>query len=105
MILTYRFRLKDQNKRNLLKGFAGQVNLVWNTCNEVIRENWRRSRKYTIDILPTAKAGGFTLGFDNIRSDILRRRSRNLRPLWGGRSKLLKQQRIKRLRSLLASYS
>jgi len=47
MILTYRFRLKDQNKRNLLKGFAGQVNLVWNTCNEAIRENWRRSRKYT----------------------------------------------------------
>jgi len=47
MILTYRFRLKDQNKKNLLKGFAGQVNLVWNTCNDVIRENWRRSRKYT----------------------------------------------------------
>jgi hypothetical protein len=23
------------------------VNLVWNVSNEVIRENWRRSRKYT----------------------------------------------------------
>ena len=26
---------------------AREVNFVWNVCNEVIRENWRRSRKYT----------------------------------------------------------
>lgn len=47
MILTFRFRIKDGNKRPLLKRLAGQVNFVWNACNEVIRQNWKRSRKYT----------------------------------------------------------
>jgi transposase len=47
MVLTYRYRLKDGNQRDHLKKLAGQVNLVWNVSNEVIRENWRRSRKYT----------------------------------------------------------
>ena len=47
MVLTYRYRLKDGNQRYQLKKLAGQVNLVWNVSNEVIRENWRRSRKYT----------------------------------------------------------
>ena len=46
-ILTYRFRLKDGNKAKVLKILAGQTNFAWNVCNEVIRENWRRSRKYT----------------------------------------------------------
>ncbi len=47
MVLTFRYRLKDGNQRVQLKKLAGQVNLVWNASNEVIRENWRRSRKYT----------------------------------------------------------
>lgn len=47
MFLTYRYRLKDGNQRNQLKKLAGQVNFVWNFSNEIIRENWRRSRKYT----------------------------------------------------------
>jgi hypothetical protein len=47
MVLTYRYRLKDGNQRDQLKKLSGQVNLVWNVSNEVIRENWRRSRKYT----------------------------------------------------------
>ena len=47
MVLTYRYRLKDSNQRDQLKRLAGQVNFVWNFSNEIIRENWRRSRKYT----------------------------------------------------------
>lgn len=47
MILTYRYRLKDSNRKALLKKLSGQVNFVWNFSNEVIRENWRRSRKTT----------------------------------------------------------
>ncbi len=47
MVLTYRYRLKDGKHREQLKKLSGQVNLVWNVSNEVIRENWRRSRKYT----------------------------------------------------------
>lgn len=47
MVLTYRYRLKDSNQRDKLKKLAGQVNFVWNFSNEIIRENWRRSRKYT----------------------------------------------------------
>ncbi|HET9238867.1 MAG TPA: transposase [Oligoflexus sp.] len=47
MVLTYRYRLKDGNQRSQLKRLSGQVNFVWNFSNEVMRENWRRSRKYT----------------------------------------------------------
>lgn len=47
MVLTFRYRLKDGNQRDKLKKLAGQVNFVWNFSNEIIRENWRRSRKYT----------------------------------------------------------
>jgi hypothetical protein len=47
MILAYRYRLKDGNHRAQLKKLSGQVNFVWNFSNEIIRENWRRSRKYT----------------------------------------------------------
>ena len=47
MVLTFRYRLKDGNQKGRLKTLAGQVNFVWNFANEVIRENWRRSRRYT----------------------------------------------------------
>jgi transposase len=47
MILTYRFRLKDGTKRDELKTLAGNVNYVWNFCNEVIRRRWQESRFYT----------------------------------------------------------
>jgi hypothetical protein len=47
MVFTYRYRLKDGSQKDLLKKLSGQVNFVWNFANEVIRENWRRSRKYT----------------------------------------------------------
>ena len=47
MILTYRFRLKDGNQKPKLKKLSSQVNLVWNFSNEIIRENWRRSRQVT----------------------------------------------------------
>lgn len=47
MLLTYRFRLKDGTKRKELKALAGNVNFVWNFCNEVIRRRWRESRFYT----------------------------------------------------------
>ena len=46
-VLTYRFRLKDGNKAKVLKALAGETNFAWNVCNDVIRENWKRSRKYT----------------------------------------------------------
>ena len=47
MVLTYRYRLKDGKQRDQLKKLAVQVNFVWNFSNEIIRDNWRRSRKYT----------------------------------------------------------
>lgn len=47
MITTYSYRLKDGNKRELLRGLAGEVNFVWNFSNEFIRSRWKASRKYT----------------------------------------------------------
>lgn len=46
-ILTYRFRLKDGSTSKNLKIMAGSVNFVWNYCNDVMRTNWKKSRKYT----------------------------------------------------------
>ena len=46
-ILTYKFRLKDGATAKKLKAMAGAVNFVWNYGNDVIRTNWRKSRKYT----------------------------------------------------------
>jgi putative transposase len=46
-IITYKFRLKDGNSIKKLKSMAGAVNFVWNYSNEIIRTNWKKSRKYT----------------------------------------------------------
>jgi hypothetical protein len=46
-ILTYKFRLKDGNTAKKLKAMAGAVNFVWNYGNDVMRTNWKKSRKYT----------------------------------------------------------
>jgi putative transposase len=46
-ILTYKFRLKDGTTSKKLKSMAGAVNFVWNFCNDIMRTNWKKSRKYT----------------------------------------------------------
>ena len=46
-IITYKYRLKDGNTAKKLKIMAGSVNYVWNFCNDVLRSNWKKSRKYT----------------------------------------------------------
>jgi transposase len=46
-ILTYKFRLKDGTTSKKLKGMAGAVNFVWNFSNDILRTNWKKSRKYT----------------------------------------------------------
>jgi putative transposase len=46
-ILTYKFRLKDGNTAKKLNAMAGAVNFVWNFSNDIIRTNWKKSRKYT----------------------------------------------------------
>jgi putative transposase len=42
-----RYRIKDSSKLNQLSRLSSQVNFVWNTCNDLIRKNWKESRKYT----------------------------------------------------------
>jgi len=56
-ILTYKFRLKDGNTAKKLKSMAGAVNYVWNFSNEIMRMNWKKSRKYTNekDLSPLTK--------------------------------------------------
>ena len=56
-ILTYKFRLKDGNTAKKLKTMAGAVNYVWNFSNDIMRMNWKKSRKYTNekDLSPLTK--------------------------------------------------
>ena len=42
-----RYRIKDSSKEKELSKLSSQVNFVWNTCNDLIRKNWKESRKYT----------------------------------------------------------
>jgi putative transposase len=46
-IITYKFRLKDGNSIKKLNAMAGAVNYVWNYSNDIMRTNWKKSRKYT----------------------------------------------------------
>ena len=42
-----RYRIKDSTKEKELSKLSSNVNLVWNTCNDMIRKQWKESRKYT----------------------------------------------------------
>ena len=56
-IITYKFRLKDGNAIKKLKAMAGAVNFVWNYSNDIMRTNWKKSRKHTNekDLSPLTK--------------------------------------------------
>lgn len=45
MIKTLHFRIKDSNCKNKLKKMANSVNFVWNYCNEVNEESWKKFNK------------------------------------------------------------
>lgn len=46
MILrTLKFRIKDSASRKVLKEMSHSVNFVWNYCNEVNQERWKKFRK------------------------------------------------------------
>lgn len=44
-IVTLQYRIKDQNTAKHLERMAGSVNYVWNYCNEVNQERWKKFRK------------------------------------------------------------
>ena len=57
MILTYNFRIKDSSTRKLLKKMASDTNFVWNFSNNIVKDQWKKSRKYTskYDLAPLVK--------------------------------------------------
>ena len=67
MILTYKYRVKDGTKKDLLKGLAGHVNFVWNYTNNIIKRSWKESRKYTTkkDINPLVKGSSKLLNINS----------------------------------------
>ena len=71
-ILTYRFRLKDGSTSKNLKIRAGSVNFVWNYCNDVIRTNWKASRRYTqesdLQVLTKGASKGLPLNSQTIQA-------------------------------------
>lgn len=44
-LTTVRYRIKDETTAKHLNKMAGSVNFVWNYCNEVNFERWRKFRK------------------------------------------------------------
>ena len=44
-IITLQYRIKDQNTGKYLEKMAGSVSYVWNYCNEVNQERWKKFRK------------------------------------------------------------
>lgn len=46
-MLTYKFRVKDSNKINVLKKMASDTNYLWNFVNAHIRRRWKESRVHT----------------------------------------------------------
>lgn len=67
MILTYKYRVKDGTKKDLLKSLAGHVNFVWNYTNDIIKRSWKESRKYTTkkDINPLIKGSSKLLNINS----------------------------------------
>ena len=46
MILTYQYRIKDSNSRNILNRMTSSVNYVWNYCNETSIKAIKRDHKF-----------------------------------------------------------
>ena len=36
MVITYKYRLKDKNRKEILRSFAFGVNQAWNFCSETL---------------------------------------------------------------------
>ncbi len=57
-LTTLQYRIKDENTAKHLNKMAGAVNFVWNYCNEVNYDRWRKFRKtYTAFDLNKKTAG------------------------------------------------
>jgi len=67
MFLTYNFRVKDASTKNLLKRMASDTNFVWNFSNNIVKDNWQKSRKYTskYDLNPLLKGSSKYLNINS----------------------------------------
>jgi len=46
MIKTYKYRIKDKNKLNILNQMDRDTKFVWNVINSASRKKWKESRQY-----------------------------------------------------------
>jgi len=67
MIATYKYRVKDTNRKDILQRMASHTNFVWNYSNEYIKTMWKTSRKYTskFDIHPLTKGASKLLDINS----------------------------------------
>ena len=67
MIATYKYRVKDSNRKDILQRMASHTNFVWNYSNEYIKTMWKTSRKYTskFDIHPLTKGASKLLAINS----------------------------------------
>jgi transposase len=67
MLVTYKYRIKDTNRKTILQKMASHTNYVWNYSNEYIKTRWKTSRKYTskFDIHPLTKGASSLLDINS----------------------------------------